>query len=51
LGVWLFEVQHARITRYHVECGDRVWHFNMLFPALGKYERLIRARKRSELCR
>jgi hypothetical protein len=44
-GVWLFEVIHAGRAHYQVECGDRCWHFNLLYSALGKFERLSRARK------
>ena len=39
-GVSLFKVSCGRLTRYEVEHGSSRWSFNLLFPAMGKFERL-----------
>jgi hypothetical protein len=39
-GVSLFKVSCGRLTRYEVEHGSSRWSFNLLFPAIGKFERI-----------
>ena len=41
-GVLLTKVSCGRLTRYEVEQGFSRWSFNLLFPAMGKFERLTR---------
>jgi hypothetical protein len=47
-GVSLIKVSSGRQTRYEVEFGSNRWSFNLLFPAVGKFERL--AAKGGETC-
>jgi hypothetical protein len=44
--VLLFKVTDGRRVTYVVEEGVNRWSFNMLFPAVGKFERLARKEKR-----
>jgi hypothetical protein len=37
--VSLFKVSRGRLTRYEIECGSSRWNFNLLFPAIGQFER------------
>jgi hypothetical protein len=41
-GVSLFKVSCGRLTRYEVAHGFSRWSFNLLFPAIGKFERLTK---------
>ena len=41
-GVSLFKVSCGRLTRYEVEHGASRWRFNLLFPAIGKFERITK---------
>ena len=41
-GVSLFKVSCGRLTRYEVERGFSRWSFNLLLPAIGKFERLTK---------
>jgi hypothetical protein len=40
--VRLWALTEGRRTRYEVEAGEARWAFNLLFPALGKFDRLAR---------
>ena len=48
-GVSLFKVSCGRLTRYEVEHDSRRWDFNLLFPAMGKFERLASIQKEKGL--
>lgn len=40
--VRLWALTQGRRTVYEVEAGPSRWMFNLLFPALGKFDRLSR---------
>jgi hypothetical protein len=44
--VYLFKVSCGRLIRYEVEHGSCRWGFNLLFPAMGKFERLAAKQKK-----
>ena len=44
-GVLLTKVSFGRLTRYEVEHDSKRWDFNLLFPAMGKFERLASIQK------
>ena len=41
-GVSLFKVSCGRLTRYEVEHDSSRWSFNLLFPAISKFERITK---------
>jgi hypothetical protein len=43
--VRLWAITQGRRTVYEVESGETCWAFNLLFPALGKFDRLARQRR------
>jgi hypothetical protein len=45
-GVSLVKVSSGRQTRYEVELGSNRLSFNLLFPAMGKFERLASGQKK-----
>jgi hypothetical protein len=41
-GVLLTKVSYGRLIRYKVEQGSSRWSFNLLFPAISKFERITK---------